>query len=415
MLHTKDLRIGYKVEPEFAAGNGTTKYECDPFSAGEVTSLTAMNFIQGDSNAPVIQYEKEAIKAPGLGALEVVVFNKGYNYKGFKLICFVQSAVWQVEAARGTGGELMAKSATAGYSYAFHFEIPGLDGAMDYFDAMGCVLEEYEYDTNSGDWPKEILTFRCYDIIDSVAVTNMLDFLQIQPYIHKDAGLSIDGDTISDFSKLNLKITNKFMSDDSPAGKYQRFDPYLVEKTIVIDSTAFTDSAAVFGDPTIEALNYQGCGLTGKEAGTETGLGVTTQYYFKISVNGAAAIEYDITTAADTTFAAVIALMNTACVAANGSFSLIGGDLVFTHNMVLAVIALSAGQVTDLFGALTNFTAFAAAVYGLYPVIVNNGADTLQATLLRVEDDNMGEIPTFGIFEHKIVCSNGGKVVLSIT
>ena len=116
-----------------------------------------------------------------------------------------------------------------------------------------------------------------------------------------------------------------------------------------------------------------------------------------------------------TPYNVVASNLNTACTAANGSFSLIGGDLVFTHNMVLAVIALSAGQATDLFATLTNFTAFAAAVYGLYPVIIDNGADTLQATLLKVDDDNMGEIPTFGIFEHKIVCSNGGKVVLSIT
>lgn len=303
-IHTKDTKIGYLVEAEYAAGKGAAKYDATALEAADVGLLTAMSRPKGSIKVPVIQYDREAIRGTGMDESSVVVWYKGYKYKEIKITQFVQSATWLLEAIRGSAGAIMAKSATDGYSYCFHFEIPGIDGAMDYFDAVGCTLEEYEYDTTTGDWPKEILTFRCYDVVDSVAVTNMLAYEAAQPGIHKDAALSLDGDALTTIEKINCKITNTFMDDNSPAGQLQRFDPILSSKEIKIDSTCYSDVAGLFGDPTDSTLN--------------------------------------------------------------------------------------------------TFTA-----------IFNSGKDIIQATNLYVEDDNMGEVPEYGLYKHRLLCSNGGTVVLS--
>ena len=110
---------------------------------------------------------------------------------------------------------------------------------------------------------------------------------------------------------------------------------------------------------------YQEFGLSGKAGGDATGLSTTTQYYFKVNINGAGVAEYDITTAADVTFTAVIALMNAAVTGA--TFGLSGGDLRCTSSKygTTSAIALSAGTTgTDLAGALTGFTAYDTAVAG---------------------------------------------------
>ncbi len=112
---------------------------------------------------------------------------------------------------------------------------------------------------------------------------------------------------------------------------------------------------------------YQECGLADKTLTTETGLSTTTQYYLKINVDGAGVVEEDFTTASDTTYAAVIALIN-ATIAAGATCGLTGtGDLRFTSDLTGAssTIALSAGTTgTDLFATLTGFTAFNTAVAG---------------------------------------------------
>ena len=110
---------------------------------------------------------------------------------------------------------------------------------------------------------------------------------------------------------------------------------------------------------------YQENGLSSKVDATETGLATTTQYYFKVDIDGAGAVEYDITTVADTTFDAVITLMNAEVTGAY--FSLVGGDLRCTSetNGSTSSIALSAGTTgTDLFATLTGWTAFGEAVDG---------------------------------------------------
>ena len=112
---------------------------------------------------------------------------------------------------------------------------------------------------------------------------------------------------------------------------------------------------------------YQECGLSSKTLTTATGLNTTTQYYFKVNVDGAGVVEENFTTGADVTYAAVIILIN-ATIAAGAKAELNGlGDLRFTSDLTGAssTIALSAGTTgTDLFATLTGFTAFDTAVAG---------------------------------------------------
>ena len=124
--------------------------------------------------------------------------------------------------------------------------------------------------------------------------------------------------------------------------------------------------------PTEFTQGYQGVGLSGKVGTSATGLVLTTQYYFKITIDGGTQTEYDITTGTDLTYDAVIDLLNTECTEA--TFSIIGGDLVCTSDTVggTSTIALAAGTTgPNLFATLTGWAAFATAVAGAGGVDIN--------------------------------------------
>lgn len=114
----------------------------------------------------------------------------------------------------------------------------------------------------------------------------------------------------------------------------------------------------------IDFAGYQECGLSSISDELSTGLSTSTQYYYKVTINGEQT-EYNITTASDVTYAAVIILMNAQN--SGATFSIVGGDLRCTSDAVTGVstIALAAGTSgTDLFGTLTGFSAFDTAVAG---------------------------------------------------
>ena len=111
---------------------------------------------------------------------------------------------------------------------------------------------------------------------------------------------------------------------------------------------------------------YQENGLTGKTGATETGLAQSTTYYFKVNADGGGDTEYNITTATDTTYTAVIVLMNTAL--AGSSYSLVSGDLRCTSDTVGSSSSIAQAQGTsgtDLFSTLTDWTAFDTAIAGV--------------------------------------------------
>lgn len=111
---------------------------------------------------------------------------------------------------------------------------------------------------------------------------------------------------------------------------------------------------------------YQEVGLSDKELTTATGLGTTTQYWFKVNDDGNGETEYDITTGADATYEPVLVLMN-AEVSGVASFALVNGDLRCTSDSdgSDSTIALAAGATgTDLFATLTGWSDFDEAVAG---------------------------------------------------
>jgi hypothetical protein len=108
---------------------------------------------------------------------------------------------------------------------------------------------------------------------------------------------------------------------------------------------------------------YQECGVANKTVVTATGLSATTQYYWKVSVDGAVTVEYSITTASDLTYAALIALLNAAL--STVTWSIVSGDLRCTSNTQGAnsSINLAAGTTgTSLFATLTGYTVLDATV-----------------------------------------------------
>jgi hypothetical protein len=110
------------------------------------------------------------------------------------------------------------------------------------------------------------------------------------------------------------------------------------------------------------------CGLTGKTLSTATGLAASTKYYFKVTIDGGAQVEYDITTGANVNYEDVIPLMNAALGNAGAYFSIVAGDLRCTSYAVStsSVIALAAGTTgTDLFVTLTGFASFDTAIDGV--------------------------------------------------
>lgn len=110
---------------------------------------------------------------------------------------------------------------------------------------------------------------------------------------------------------------------------------------------------------------YQECGMTDRYDALATGLAGTNDYDFKINVDGGGEVTETISTVADMTYAAVIALINAELT--NSYCHIVNGDLRFTSKAVTgtSTIALAIGTVNnDLFDALDTWIAFDTAVVG---------------------------------------------------
>jgi len=163
---------------------------------------------------------------------------------------------------------------------------------------------------------------------------------------------------------LNLTID---VAEKTAIGDTWKKNMALGKSAIVTLARYRTDNNTLFDN---DDSGYQECGLSGKLLTTATGLAGTTQYFLKINIDGAGIIEYDFTTIAALTYADILALINTALVAAGCQASLEAGDLRFKSSTggPSSSISLSAGQAPDFFDALTDWTAFDEAVAGSYNV-----------------------------------------------
>ena len=246
-MHTSAIKIAYAAETNFACGNdsvSTVKYACNAFTAGEVADLTVMNAPYSSSpSLGLSEVERKKLRPIGRGVNYVKVLDVGYNYKEFTYTQAIQNDTF-IQAA------ILPATGIIPPSYVFHFEIPGVDGAMDYFDVCGCVLQKYEVKMgDGGDWPTEVLTFLYYDVVDSVAVTNLAAPLDTQPTIKAEIKLWVTdvGGLYTDLSTLNLTIENTLI-DKKIAGKKLRQDPSLIYRDISGDFEFTTDIEGILGD-----------------------------------------------------------------------------------------------------------------------------------------------------------------------
>jgi hypothetical protein len=163
-----------------------------------------------------------------------------------------------------------------------------------------------------------------------------------------------------------------------------------------LSGSSFIESLTGFSALDASAgIGYQEFGLTGKTLNTETGLSATHLYYFKVNLNGAGAVEYHITLTptSDTTYAGVVALMNTAITAIAAEFSYPDGKLRCTSESggATSAIALTAGSTgDDLFASLTSWTDFDSAVaYAFYLTIAAGTSESDGAAFWMPEGYNM--------------------------
>lgn len=138
---------------------------------------------------------------------------------------------------------------------------------------------------------------------------------------------------------------------------------------------------------------YQECGLSDLGIHEATGLSASTTYYFKVAVDDGASTEFSITTATDTTWDAVLGLLNAAVLSV--VFSLEAGDLRCTSRTITGVssVALAAGTTgTNLFATLTGFSAFETAV---------DGDTTLPAAIAEVYHHGIARLIAAMLYDEK--------------
>lgn len=129
-----------------------------------------------------------------------------------------------------------------------------------------------------------------------------------------------------------------------------------------------------------------------KTLSTATGLSTTTQYYFKLNIDGGGEVEKDITTESDVTFEAVIALMNAEINEA--IFSLYRGNLVCSTKTSIALAAGTTG--TDLFASLTDYSALVGEASGLVYV----GLEPADTAALTSQSMPFNETQIFPVKEY---------------
>lgn len=161
----------------------------------------------------------------------------------------------------------------------------------------------------------------------------------------------------------------------------------------------YNSPADAVGNIILASRGYQQLDIAGLTLTTATGLAASTQYYFKVNVDGAGVVEYDITTGTDVTYSAVIALMNAELTggAVDAQFSITDGKLRCTSGSAGATatsaIALSAGATgTDLFATLTGWNDFEVAVDGVDYLQISAGAVDSDGSAIYLPEDWMERI-----------------------
>jgi len=228
VVHTKDYKMSYLVETNYAGGDAGLEFACTPLDAGDVANVTAFHIPSGSISYPYREYEKEKVKSAGMAVGTNAEFIKGYSYKDCSLPMFQWTDVF-LDAAIDVDGTYA--------SYLIHVE----DGT-DHFDACGAMVKKWELSAKGDEFPTETVDFIYYDVVDSVAVTTHPAFTTTQPGVFKDITVSIGGHLIGDLTEITATIEKEYQ-DVMVAGKYPRAKTEVVAITSKIELKFMSDTA----------------------------------------------------------------------------------------------------------------------------------------------------------------------------
>lgn len=238
VLSTKDYKLGYIAETNYAGGVAGVKYA--ETQIANDAALTVMNYPESELSLGKYEYERERFEGVGVAGETKQTFTKGIKYGELTITQYVQNSTWiDMSIQEEVSGDLAE-------SFTIHVEKAGRGGVIDYFDIFGCVLTEYKLNVTNDDWPTETLTFAYYSIGDGVAHSTLSSPLTTQPKIPKDFTITI-GAAFTDCFEFDLTITNTTL-DKMNQAKYQRMDSIFISRQAEVNLSYLTDSGSIYGE-----------------------------------------------------------------------------------------------------------------------------------------------------------------------
>ena len=238
VLSTKDYKLGYSAEANYAGGVAGSAYA--ETQVANDAALTLMNYPESELSLGKYEYERERFEGVGVAGETKQTFTKGIKYGDFTITQYVQNATWiDMSIQEDKSGDLPE-------SFVIHVEKAGRGGVRAYFDIFGCVLTEYKLNVTNDDWPTESLTFAYYSIGDGAEHSTLGSPLTTQPKIPKDFTITI-GSQYEDCFEFDIMITNTTL-DKMNQAKYQRMNPYFISRQAEVNLSYLTDSGSIYGE-----------------------------------------------------------------------------------------------------------------------------------------------------------------------
>ena len=320
----------------------------------------------------------------------------------------------------GIGSSISHSAGQTPQSYLWHWDSPDLGD----FDVRGCVLMDYLLEVKPDEFPYETLEFLYYDVTTSYYQSTDVDYDANHPITWDDFSITVDSDAV-EFLSMSYHV-HRNMNDERVGGRFQRAQPYVISVDTDVKLKFRTDSADLLGDfkpvPGYHEVNVGGAKAGASATGLTNG---GSPYYYKVSINGAAAVEYNITVLAgvgNDVYTVVIALMNAATPGVQ--WSLVGGNLRATCAISTGKVVLTAGSSgTDLFASLTTYSgplgsgvapSQAIQVQSIIITLVSNPAIanntiTLANMTVDPEDLTINKLPgEMSLFEYDVTLKKGG-------
>jgi len=431
--HTENVWEGAAVETVWAGGIGATGTRLLPNPPRVAANLSKVPYMAEDVEMGYVALDTVFIKPAGAKKDTVVPFVKGLKYQAFKRkqyfqpantgcmgLTFIKDACECTDAGFYPAPSAGLDGGETPISYLWHWDSPDLGD----FDVRGCVLMDYLLEVKPDEFPYETLEFLYYDVTTSYYQSTDVDYDANHPITWDDFSITVDSDAV-EFLSMSYHV-HRNMNDERVGGRFQRAQPYVISVDTDVKLKFRTDSADLLGDfkpvPGYHEVNVGGAKAGASATGLTNG---GSPYYYKVSINGAAAVEYNITVLAgggNDVYTVVIALMNAATPGVQ--WSLVGGNLRATCAISTGKVVLTAGSSgTDLFASLTTYSgplgsgvapSQAIQVQSIIITLVSNPAIanntiTLANMTVDPEDLTINKLPgEMSLFEYDVTLKKGG-------